>query len=314
LNVNKSIDFLIEIAKSYYIDEITQSEIAVRYKISRPTVASILKECKKRGIVEIRIKDNSSHYSPLSQQLVKKYGLQTAFVIPNEENDALTLTKTCRYAALFFTSFLKDRLRIGLGWGTSLYQMIQAFEHSSISGGEVIQLMGGLGGAPNLPDGSELARILASKLHARCFTLLAPLFVKSESFKKSLLLEKGIREAYEKTKKLDIAFVGISSNDLKESRLLQAGFISQKEASEIYNTGSCCELCGYHYDSHGRLMDISANRRVIGIEPQTYLNIPRRIGIACGKPKANAIRAALTGKLITDIFTDEDTAGLILKH
>ncbi|MCL2601881.1 MAG: winged helix-turn-helix transcriptional regulator [Treponema sp.] len=312
--MNRSVDFLIAIAKSYYIDELTQSEIAVHYKISRPTVASILKECKKKGIVEIRIKDNVAQHSPLAQQLVKIYNLQTASIIANEETDASTLIKTCRSAAMFLTSFLKDGLRIGLGWGTSLYQMIQVFERSVIHGGEVIQLMGGFGGSPNLPDGSELARVFASKLHARCFTLLAPLFVKSEWFKKSLLLEKGIRETYEKTKNLDIALVGISSDDPKESRLVQAGFISQREASEIYNTGSCCDVCGYHYDKQGRLMNIPANRRLVGIDPQTYLSIPRRIGIACGEPKANAIRAALQGKLVTDIFTDEATAALLLKH
>ena len=303
---------MLSIAKSYYIDEMTQSEIAARYKISRPTVASILNECKRKGIVEIRINDNSTHYSPLAQQLVKAYGLQTASVTPNEHDDDATLTRTCRHAALFLASLLRDRLRIGLGWGTSLYQVVQVFEQSPINGGEVVQLMGGLGGSPSLPDGAELARILASKLHARCFNLLAPLFVKSEAFKKSLLLEKGIQEAYEKTKNLDIALAGISSNALKESRLLRAGFISQKEALEIYNTGSCCDLCGYHYDEQGRLMDIPANRRVVGIDPQAFLNIPRRIGIACGKPKANAIRAALRGKVITDIFTDEATASLLL--
>jgi len=311
--MNRTFDFLLSIAKSYYIGGMTQSEIASRYKISRPTVASILKECKTKGIVEIHINDNSTDYSPLAQQLVKTYGLQTASIIPNEKDDISTLTKTCRNAALFFSSFLKDRLRMGLGWGISLYYTIQALEHSPIKDAEVIQLMGGFGGTTKLPDGSELARILASKLNARCFVLLAPLFVKSESFKKSLLSEKGIQETYERTKNLDIAMVGISSDDPKESRLLQAGYISPREAFTLFNSGSCCDFCGYHFDEYGHLMDISANKRVVGIEPRIFLNIPRRIGIACGKPKANAIRAALRGKLITDLFTDETTASLILK-
>ena len=190
--------------------------------------------------------------------------------------------------------------------------MIQELVPSPIIDGEVIQLMGGLGGSAILPDGSELARILATKLHARCYTFLAPLFVQSETLKKALLSENRIQKTYEKTKNIDIALVGISSADPKESGLVRAGFISQEEAFKIYNTGSCCDLCGYYYDEHGRFMDILANKRIVGIDPQSFLKIPRRIGIACGKKKALAIKAALQGKLITDIFTDESTAMMIL--
>ena len=212
---------------------------------------------------------------------------------------------------MFFTSLLKDHLRIGLSWGNSIYHMVQQMAQSPIKDGEVIQLMGGLGGSASLPDGSELARIFASKLQARCFILLSPLFVRSEELKKSLLSERRIRETYEKTKQLDIALMGISSDDPRESGLVRAGFLSQEEVLKIHKTGSCCDLCGYHYDERGRYMDIPANRRIVGITPEDFLKIPRRIAIACGKPKANAIRAALRGRLVTDIFTDEETALLI---
>ena len=310
--MNKSFDFLYTIAKSYYIDEMSKSKIAELYKISRPTVASILKKCKEKGIVEIRLNDNSPHNSPLARQLAKTYDLETASIIPNKKDDESTLTETCRHAALFFTSLLKDNLRIGISWGNSLYHMLQALDQFPINGGEVVQLMGGLGGSAILPDGSELARFLASKLRARCYTLLAPLFVQSETLKKSLLTEKRIKETYDRTKYLDIALVGISSDDPKESSLVRAGFISLEEAFEIYNTGSCCDLAGYHHDEHGCFMDISANKRIVGIDHQVFLNIPRRIGIACGKQKAKAISAALRGKLLTDLFTDETTASIIL--
>ena len=73
--MNKTFDFMFSIAKSYYIDEISKSKIAELYGISRPTVASILKECKEKGIVEIRLNDNSPHNSPLARQLVTTYNL-----------------------------------------------------------------------------------------------------------------------------------------------------------------------------------------------------------------------------------------------
>ena len=310
--MDRPFDLLYSVAKSYFLDEMTQTKIAAQYKISRPTVAAILKECKEKGIVEIRLNDKSPYNSQLERQLAGAYGLHTASVISNEKDETATLTKTCYHAALFFSSLLKDRLRIGVSWGNSVHNMIQQLNQTSINDGEVVQLMGGLGGSAILPDGSELARILASKLKVRCFTVLAPLFVENEKLKIALLSEKRIRETYERTHNLDIAIVGISSDDPKESALVRAGFITPGESSEIHDAGSCCDLCGYHYDEHGRLMDIPANKRIVGIEQKTFLKIPRRIAIACGEPKANAIKAALRGKLITDIFTDENTAALIL--
>ncbi|MDR2553756.1 MAG: hypothetical protein LBD31_11415 [Treponema sp.] len=307
----KTFEFLVSVAKSYYVDELSKSKIAELYNISRPTVAAILKECKEKGIVEIRLNDNPLFASPLSRKLVDAYGLQTASVIPNEKDASLTLTKTCRHAALFLASLLQDRLRVGVSWGNSLYYLIRQFAQSPINDGEVIQLMGGLGGSAVLPDGSELARLFASKLRARCYTFLAPLVVRSEELKRSLLSEKRIQETYERTRHIDLALVGIGSADPRESGMVRAGFVSPEEALEVFNAGSCCDLCGYHHDEYGRYMDVSVNRRILGIDPKDFVKIPRRVGIACGTPKATAIRAALRGKLVTDIFTDEETARLI---
>ena len=54
-------------------------------------------------------------------------------------------------------------------------------------------------------------------------------------------------------------------------------------------------------------MDIPIYQRVVGIDTSFFLNIKRRIGIACRRQKAKAIHAVLKGKLITDLFTDELT-------
>ena len=84
--------------------------------------------------------------------------------------------------------------------------------------------------------------------------------------------------------------------------------MSLKEAKQVYDEGSCGHLCGYHYNEEGSFMDSPINNRVIAISPEGFLQIKRRIGVACGKQKARAIHAALKGNCITDLFTDELTA------
>jgi DNA-binding transcriptional regulator LsrR (DeoR family) len=306
--MNKSFEFLLEVAKHYYLDSMSQSEIAELYKISRPTVANILKECREKGIVEIRINDNSLFSSETSRRLMERYELNTACVVPNETDYPLTLFKTCLEAAGFLPTILVNGMHIGISWGTSLYNTIRQLPKTALVDCEVVQLMGGLGASALFYDGSELARILAEKINGRPYPFLSPLLVKTAELKQALILERGIRETVEKTRILDIALIGLSSDQPEDSALVRAGFLSSEEARQIFDAGSCGHLCGYHYDAQGKFMDIPINQRVVGISTTDFMHIERRIGIACGRQKAKAIHAALKGKLITDLFTDELTA------
>jgi DNA-binding transcriptional regulator LsrR (DeoR family) len=306
--VTKSFEFLTEVAKHYYLDSMSQSEIAELYKISRPTVANILKECREKGIVEIRINDSSPFSSEPGKKLSNLFNLATVCVVPNEADYPLTLYKTCQEAAGFIMSLLADRTNIGIAWGTALYHTIRQLSKVALVDCNVVQLMGGLGASALFYDGSELARILAEKINGRSYPFLSPLLVKTTELKQALLSEPGIRETVEKTRILDIALVGLSSDQPQDSVAVRSGFLSAEEAQDIYNKGSCGHLCGYHYDSNGCFMDIPINKRVVGIDIDSFLNTKRRIGIACGRQKSRAIYAALKGNLITDLFTDELTA------
>jgi DNA-binding transcriptional regulator LsrR (DeoR family) len=268
----------------------------------------MLKECRERGIVEIRINGSSPYTSEAGQQLQSTYGLQTVCIVANETDYPLTLYKTSMEAAGFLGSMLNDRIRIGISWGTALYHTIRQLPKSGFVDCEVIQLMGGLGASALFYDGTELARILADKLSARFFPVLSPVVVQTQELRDALLNEPSIRETMEKAKNLDLALVGLSSDQPEDSATVKAGFLSPIEALQIYDKGSCGHLCGYHYDTDGKFMDIPINDRVVGIGTSGFLNIKRRIGIACGKQKARAIYAALKGGLITDLFTDEFTA------
>ncbi|MDR1411288.1 MAG: winged helix-turn-helix transcriptional regulator, partial [Spirochaetaceae bacterium] len=210
--MNKSFDFMAAVARNYYVDSMSQSEIAKKYNLSRPTIANVLKECREKGIVEIRINDSSPFSSPAGQRLMGLYKARTICVVPNETDYPLTLYQTCLQAARFLSTMFVDRIRIGISWGMALYHTIRQLPKSGIVDGEVVPLMGGLGASALFYDGSELARILADKLNGRSFPFLSPLLVKTIELKQQLLSEPGIRETVEKTKNLDIALVGISSD------------------------------------------------------------------------------------------------------
>jgi DNA-binding transcriptional regulator LsrR (DeoR family) len=90
------------------------------------------------------------------------------------------------------------------------------------------------------------------------------------------------------------------------------GFVSREELLEIMRLGAVGELTGWAFDSDGRIIDGGTNRRLTSIPPQVPAEA-LTIGAAVGAAKVSAIRAALKGRLINGLITDEATANAILK-
>ena len=91
------------------------------------------------------------------------------------------------------------------------------------------------------------------------------------------------------------------------------GFVTRVELLEMMRLGAVGELTGWAFDAEGRIIKGGTNARLTSIPPQ----IPAAaltIGAAVGPAKVSAIRAALKGRLINGLITDEATANAILKQ
>lgn len=311
--MDRSRDFMISIARRYYIDERSQLEISREFGISRPTVSNILKKCRDIGIVEIRVKDGSPQVTSLGEKVKKRYGLDRVVVIPSSPDDVSVINKIGREAAAVTRSMMRSGMQIGVAWGTTLYQVVHQMSSEPIEDITVVQVMGGFGPSNPQYDGSELARELAKRLHGLYYPLQSPVIVKNIQVKELLLEEPGINETLSKTKSLDMALVGLGSNDPKSSALVHSGILSVEEAQEMQDAGAVGHICGYSFDEQGRYMDIPVNRRIIGIAFEDFLRIPERVAVACGAIKAEAVRSALNGGLITTLITDEILASRLVE-
>jgi DNA-binding transcriptional regulator LsrR (DeoR family) len=71
------------------------------------------------------------------------------------------------------------------------------------------------------------------------------------------------------------------------------------------------EITGWAYDAKGRLIKCGTNQRLTSIPPQVPA-AAATIAAAVGRAKVPAIKAALAGRLINGLITDEATARAIL--
>ena len=307
--MQKDRDYLIDIARKYYMEGLSQQEIARELGISRPTVSNLLKQCREEGIVTIQVEDFSSSLTQaLADQLKTVCPLREVVVVQSQMSQELTLSTAGEAAADLLVKRLRDGITLGLSWGTSLHQFVRQVPRRPVVDAEVIQMVGSLGAENPESDGFELVRNLAHKLNSGYSLLHAPILVKTPELKKMLEQEQRLKAVLEKMASIDIAFVGISSDHPEDSSLVREGFLSTGEAQKIVEAGGVGHICCYHYDRDGRFLDVEENRRIIGVRSFELTDIPEVVGVACGSRKAEAILGSLRGGLIDTLITDEAAA------
>jgi deoxyribonucleoside regulator len=303
---------LVAVARMYYEQDLSQQEIAEKLDIARSSVSNMLKLCREQGIVEFRINDESSHAARLSRELRTRFGLDDAVVVPVSADPALDKAHVGLAAARRLRPLLRDGLRIGISWGTTLYELVRQVEPAAVRGVEVLQLHGGLGSGDPAIDGFGLAQHLAEKLQGSYRIVQAPIVVSDIALKPMLLREPGIGQVLRDGASVDIALFGIGSNIPEISSLVRAGFLSSEESRAVLAGGAVGTVCGIQVDADGTPVSSDINERLIGIDRAALRGIPVRLGVASGADKGPAVRAALRGRFVTMLVTDESIAVFLL--
>lgn len=308
ITMRRSRDQLVEVARRYYYDGATQQELAKEFGVSRPTMSGMLKQCLAEKIVEIHVRDGSPLTTALGDEIKQAFDLQSVVVVPSRDGAPSNLESVGRHGANFLSTLLVRGVRVGISWGSSLYHMVHSLPPLRAFDSEVVQLLGGVGFSHVIYDGQELARHLSHHVGGRYYPLYAPIMVNSLELKSMLVKETGIREAINKMNHLNLALLGVSSNEPSGSTLVRAGFLTAQDSQDLLSSGAVGHICGYHIDREGNLLDHPVNQRVMGIEPELLKSVPRRIGIASGAEKAATLLGALRGRWLTDLITDESAA------
>jgi DNA-binding transcriptional regulator LsrR (DeoR family) len=303
---------LVAVARMYYEQDLSQQEIAGKLDVSRSSVSNMLKLCREQGIVEFRINDESSHAARLARELRTRYGLDDAVVIAGGGDPALDKAHVGLAAARLLRPLLRDGLRIGISWGTTLFECVRQVEPIALRGVEVLQLHGGLGSGDPAIDGFGLAQHLAEKLQGSYRIVQAPIVVHDIAVKTMLLREPGIGQVIRDGALADIALFGIGSNIPEISSLVRAGFLSSDESKAVLAGGAVATVCGLQIDAAGVPVSSDFNDRLIGIDRAGLGRIPVRVGVVSGAEKGPAVRAALRGRFVTMLVTDEAIARVLL--
>lgn len=303
-------DAKVRAAWLYYVEGLTQEQIAEALGLSRIKVIRLLAAARGEGIVRIRIDAHSAGQAGLERGLVKTLGLKQAVVVPAARDPASVSALVGYAAGLWLSDTLRDNMSLAVGWGQTLHLALRGMQPRQIEGMSVVSLLGGLTHSRSI-NPSAVARRVADIFGADCFQLTAPVFVSSAEMRDALWREPTLRELLDRARAADVALLSVG--DLQpDSTLFREGLLPQSDLATLKRAGAVGDLLCHFIDATGRPVDHPVNRRIMAVSPSDIAGIGLVAIAAGGANKAAAIRAALRASAAKVLITDEGAAEALL--
>ena len=298
------------VARRYYLEGASKSDIAGELGLSRFKVARLLERARATGLVRIELDSRGEIDLDLSVRLRAAYGLQHCVVIgAPEDDDDLLRTSLGRAAAELLLEVVEPGDVLGLSWARSLMAMRASL--MGLARCDVVQLTGALL-LPQDETPVELVRDVARSSKGSGFFFYAPMILPDAATAQVLRTQPDIARALGKIPEVTKAVVGIGAWERGLSTVADA--LTERERREIHDLGVRSELSGVQLDGEGNPVTTPLSARLIGIDAEQLHAVPEVIAIAYGAPKAAAVRAALRGRFATSLVTHRAMANELLRR
>ncbi|MEP3435513.1 MAG: sugar-binding transcriptional regulator [Hoeflea sp.] len=294
----------------YYVEGLTQSDVADRLGVNRIMITRLLSEARKRGEVVIRIKSKLGPLIEAQIQLEKKFGLAKAIVAPFTEDDGDPTRVIAAAAGEYVSGLMRNNVTIGVGWGRTLHTMLPYVEGRTLEGARVVSLLGGIAQARRF-NPAEFAWQFAELFDAEGFLIPAPAIVDSAQTKHALLEHCGLDHIMSMAETCDVVLLscgGIST--LTTS--YRTGHVSEAERISLIEAGAVGDVLYNFLDRDGQPVPHPVNERCISVSVDRLSRLSDKVLISGGIEKTLAIRATLKSVKPNTFVTDEATAMRLL--
>ena len=295
----------------YYIAGNTQDEIAGKLGVSRQTAQRLVSLAVSQRLIKVRLDHPIAKCLDLSERLKDKYALQLCEVVPADPTSPSTTLGVAEAMAAELERRLESQhpIIVAMGSGRTLRAAVEQLPPMDCPQHKIVSLVGNIA-----PDGSasfyDVIMRIADAVKAPHYPMPLPVIASTVHEKALFLSQKSVTSVIDLAKQADVTFVGVGQMG-DSAPLVQDGFVNAAEMRALVKAGAVGEIVGWAFDAKGNLIEGLTNDRVASVpleQPATRLVI----AVAMGVFKAKALKAALAGKLLTGLITNEVTAELLL--
>jgi DNA-binding transcriptional regulator LsrR (DeoR family) len=305
-------DLRVRAAWLYYMEGMTQEQVAQRLEISRLKTLRILAACRDEGIVQIRVNGKQTQQIALESELKTQLGLADAVVVPTPEDEGQLSEIIGQGAGVYLSDEVRDGVSIGVGWGATLQHSLRSIAWRPVERMTVVSLLGGMTHAVSF-NPSVFAFKMADVFKAECYHLTTPVFVSSKQLRDALWAEPALQEVFQRGQRVDVATISVGDMGANAT-LFRSGILSQTERQELRAAGAIGDILCHFVNGKGDLVDHPLNQRVMAFNPMDLRNL-RKVVIASGgvsKIEIIILAIRITGAKV--LITDEKTARGILNR
>jgi deoxyribonucleoside regulator len=329
--LNRS-DLLLRVARYFYEDGKTKTWIAKKFRVSVTHIARLLDEARDSGIV--RIEFRGPHREMLARRLKDKYPCLVDAVVVGTESDYLHHTKILAKAgADYFVEHVRRGHRVGLSGGLTVFELVKAIPEPLP---EITLLPTAI-----LARGDNIVRhvdpiaslmALWSKGGFRedglfCVTITPlekkpdgqPLSIAEiQAHIKELRGHAKVQSILQQMKTVDFVFASLRQMGLTSANKIMGAtaidLLSDVGVEEANLEGAVGDLNYSFIDENGNTRD--EWRLFLSLQAEQLrelaANPSKRVVIIAGHKKERILKAALRGRLLNVLITDEITAATLL--
>lgn len=293
---------LVQAARLYYEEGLTQAQIAAKIGVSRPQVSKMLAHAREAGIVHIEIRPPVAGDAELLKHLQQRFGIKGGIVLPEAPRDAL-LRETSEYLA----GELRYDKNIGLGWGYTLGEVaVKMVAAGGMKGTGKIYPLIGKTAIPNRGYRvNELAHLLAGS-GREAFWLDAEAFPGSREARDAMEDTQNYREMLELWQHTDTALAEIRAYPGVPDEATALRFEDALERQQAVGS-----LLSYYFNVRGEFISGSGDFAV-RMPLKMLSQLPRvfAVGLTAGE---KAVLGALRSGIVTHLIVTESVARKVLQ-
>lgn len=308
----RKLDLAARAAWLYYIANNTQDEIAAKLDVSRQAAQRLVSMAVTEKLIKFRLDHPLAACIELGEALRDRYQLAYCDVAPSDPEAEDPDVSLGGWAAGYLENCLSAKAPTvyAFSTGRTLRAAVNQIQPMTQPQHKIVSLVGNMA-----HDGRashyEIVMHLADRINAQAFLMPTPVVASSTEERDFLQKQRAFIAVRELAVQAKLVVVGIGEIGWN-CPLHKDGFINDAEVAELLECGAVCDLLAWTFDKDGALVGASTNPRVAGLS-LSELPGQRTVAVAGGARKIEAIRAALRGKLIAGLITDEATARVLLR-
>jgi deoxyribonucleoside regulator len=309
-------------ATLYYLDGLTQAEVAARLGVSRPTAGRLVARAKAKGLVrvEVAVPDDQRDtlHADEENALEHKFGLTEAVVVGDSVDVAGPLdepaswTAVGRAAAKLLTRRVDEADTLGFTWGPETVAVARALPTGVATCRSIVQLDGAMS-TGHYQTGTEyvLGRC-AEQLQARAIRLPAPLYADSATVS-SLRADSLISVALEAGRTAGAMMFGVGPVSTSTT-LFEGSFLDTTMLDKLASLRAVGEIGGRFFAADGTILDTQLSDCTVSVPLDDVRACPKSILLTGGAAKREAALGALRGGFARYLVCDIDCARWLLSQ